>query len=343
MNRTTAIAILLIGMLLFLGSCAPIGYVIYHEAVIDPSDSVSLSEPGSSDEFTFQASPGTLARFTIRTDVTTPSVQEDPESFTDEYLARFKFPISYTISDSSGNVLISKDIVMDWKDGGSISKSNEETTSTGGTLIASTNLEKVTVPGDGSLNISIKVSPDTTYEASYASPQLHLHEGMIDNTWYVVSGVVMFFVGFILAMVGFIFTITNATQTNLEQQTSGQDLAVNGGSRGKDVNQQAMFIQLSAFAGYIIPLGSIIVPVILWQVWREKDPYLDEMGREAVNFQLTMLLYYLICFVLFFVLIGMVLIFAAMIFHLTFIVIGALQTSRGNHYRYPMIVRFIKA
>jgi len=47
MNRTTAIALLLIGMFLFLGSCAPIAYVIYHEAVIDPSESVSLS--GTSD------------------------------------------------------------------------------------------------------------------------------------------------------------------------------------------------------------------------------------------------------------------------------------------------------
>jgi len=341
MNRSTAIALLLIGLFLFLGSCAPIGYVIYHEAAIDPTESVSLS--GSSDEFTFQANPGTLVKVTIKADVTTPSVQEDPDSFDGEYLARFKFPISYTISNGSGRTLVNEDITLAWKDGGSISKSNEKTTSIGGTLTASTSLEKFTVPADGNFKLTIKISPDTTYEASYASPQLHVYEGMIDNTWYIVSGVVMFFVGFILAIVGFIFAITNATQASIQQQTSGQDLAVDGGSRDKDINQQAMFIQLSAFAGYIIPLGSIIVPVILWQVWREKDPYIDEMGREAVNFQLTMLLYYIICAVLFIVLIGMVLIFAAMIFHLTFIIVGAVQTSRGADYRYPMIIRFIKA
>ena len=38
MNRTTAIASLLIGMFLFMGSCAPIGSVIYYEAAIDPSE-----------------------------------------------------------------------------------------------------------------------------------------------------------------------------------------------------------------------------------------------------------------------------------------------------------------
>ena len=340
MNQSTAIALLLIGLLLFLGSCAPIGYVIYHEAMIDPSENVSLS--GSSDDFSFQASPGTLVRFKVKAEITTSSVQEDQDSFDDEYLARFKFPISYTISDASGSVLISEDIVMAWKGGGSISKSNENTTSTGGTLTASTSLDKFTVPADGSINIAIEISPDTTYEASMASPQLHLYEGAIDDTWYIVSGVVMFFAGFILAMVGFIFAVTNSAQASIQPQLPGQEMVGDAGSRDKNINQQAMFIQLSAFAGYFIPLGSIIVPLILWQVWREKDPYLDKMGREAVNFQLSMLLYYLVSLVLCVVLIGFVLIFATMIFHLTFIVIGSVRTSRGTDYRYPMIIRFIK-
>ncbi len=119
MKRSTAIALLLIGLLLFMGSCAPIGLVIYHEAVVSPSVSVSLS--GSSDELTFHASPGTLARFTIEADITTRSVQEDPDSFDDEYLARFKFPISYTISDGSGRTLVNEDITLAWKDDGYIS------------------------------------------------------------------------------------------------------------------------------------------------------------------------------------------------------------------------------
>lgn len=340
MNRTTAIALLLIGMILFLGSCAPIAYVFYHEAAIDPSESVSLS--GSSDEFTFQVVPNTLARFTVQTNINTASVQEDPDSISEKYDARFKFPISYTISDADGKVLVSEDVTMAWKDGGSISRSNEETTSTSGTLTASTSLDKFMAPVDGHVNIKIELSPDSTYEASMISPQLHLYEGMIDNTWYVISGGVMFFVGFILSMVGFIFVITNATQASIQEQISGQGPAVDGESRGKDINQQAMFIQLSAFAGYIIPFGSIISPLILWMIWRDKDPYIDEMGREAVNFQLTMLLYYIICTALFIVLIGVVLIFAAMIFHLTFIIIGSIQTSRGASYRYPMIIRFIK-
>jgi uncharacterized protein len=103
-----------------------------------------------------------------------------------------------------------------------------------------------------------------------------------------------------------------------------------------------MFIQLSAFAGYVIPFGTVIVPVILWLIWRDKDPYINEMGREAVNFQLSMILYYIISFLLCFIIIGFLLIIAAFIFHMTFIIIGAVQTSYGANYRYPMIIRFIK-
>ena len=143
MNRITAIALLLIGMLLFMGSCVPIGYVIYHAAVTDPSESISLSD--THDEFTFQSSPGTLARFKIEAKITSSSVQEDPDSFDDEYLARFKFPISYTITDGNGIVLVSEDVTMAWKDGGNISKNNENVTSTGGTLTASTSRLPMTV------------------------------------------------------------------------------------------------------------------------------------------------------------------------------------------------------
>jgi uncharacterized Tic20 family protein len=340
MNRKTTIALLLIGIFLFLGSCAPIGYVFYHEVVMDPSEKVSLS--GSSDEVSFQASPGTLARFKIEAKITTSSVQEDPDSFDDEYLARFKFPITYTITDGNGSELVSEDVTMAWKDGGNISKNNEKITSTGGTLIASTSLDKFTVPVDGRINIAIEIGPDLTYEATMVSPQLFLQEGMIDNTWYVVSGILMGFIGFILSMVGFIFSVTHSAQVSIEQQTSGLNVITNGNSRDKDVNQQAMFIQLSAFAGYVIPFGTVIVPVILWVIWRDKDPYLNEMGREAVNFQLSMILYYIISFLLCFIIIGFLLITAAFIFHFTFIVIGAMQASRGASYRYPMVIRFIK-
>ncbi len=342
MSKTTSVLLLLIGMLLFLGSCAPFGYAIYYETVIDSTQNHFLSDVGRSNEVTFNSSPGSLARLAVEAHITTSSVQEDPEDFSDDYFARFKFPVNYSISDANGKILIKENVALVWKDGGHVSKSNEETTSTSGSLTAKISFDKFTVPDNGNFIVAIEVSPDTTYEANASSLKLYLYEGMIDNTWYIVAGVAMFFIGFILALIGFIIFVTNTTNENYQQQLSESGTIGNTAQATVDANQQAMFIQLSAFAGYIIPLGSIIVPLILWQVWKDKDPYVDKMGREAVNFQLSMALYYIICLFLMFILIGIILIFFVMIFHLTFVIIGTVQTSRGVDYRYPMIIRFIK-
>lgn len=342
MNRTTAVALLLIGILLILGSCAPAGYVIYHEAAIDPADSISLSGGASSNNATFHAQPGSLARFTLQARVTTHSVQEDPDSIDHKYIARFKFPVSYTISDSGGNVLMHEDVTLAWKEGRSISKSHEETASTGGTLTAATTLKKFTVPADGNINIKIAIRPDTTYGASYASPKLSFYEGMIDNTWYVIGCLVMLLAGVVMALIGFIFVLTITTREGARTQNQIGAVTAAGDAHNREVNQNAMIIQLSALAGYFVPFGNVILPLILWQIWREQDPYVDRMGCEAVNFQLSMLIYYFICFILLFILIGFLLIFALILFHLTFIIIGAVQTSKGVEYRYPMIIRFIK-
>ena len=187
------------------------GIVIYHETIVTPTDSYSLADPGTPDQSTFQASAGTLARFAVEADISTPSVQEDPDSLNAEYQARFQFPISYTITDGTGSILADESEVLAWKDGASISKSNEEVTSTGGTLRATSNFDKFTVPADGIVNITIELSPDVVYEASIISPTLHFYEDLIGNTGYIIGGATMLLAGFILSIVGFIFAVTNAS------------------------------------------------------------------------------------------------------------------------------------
>lgn len=343
MNKTTSIFLLLLGMLLFLGSCAPFGYSFYHELLLDSSKSFPLSGVEMSYKASFKSDPDSLARFAVEADVSTDSVQEDRDDLSNDYIARFDFPIRYRINDANGNTLVDDNVNLAWKDSGSLTKRNEETTSTHGTLIASTNLDKFTVPADGTFTINIEVGSDTTYEAQASSITLHLYEGMIDNTWYIISGLIMLIIGFFIALIGFIVIVTDAAKTNSKLELANLNTENDAVSRNADVNQKAMFIHLSAFAGYIIPLGMIIVPLILWQIWKDNDSYIDRMGREAVNFQITMLLYYVLSVVLMFILIGFLLIFIVMIFHLIFIIVAAVQTSSGVEFRYPMIIRLIKS
>lgn len=53
----------------------------------------------------------------------------------------------------------------------------------------------------------------------------------------------------------------------------------------------AFLIHISAFAGFIFPFGHIITPLIAWQTLKERSPFLNEQGKEAVNFNLSYTLY----------------------------------------------------
>ncbi len=56
-------------------------------------------------------------------------------------------------------------------------------------------------------------------------------------------------------------------------------------------NTNAFLIHLSAFAGFIFPFGHIITPLIAWQTLKERSEFLDEQGKEAVNFNISYTLY----------------------------------------------------
>ncbi|SDB45631.1 hypothetical protein SAMN03097699_1458 [Flavobacteriaceae bacterium MAR_2010_188] len=53
----------------------------------------------------------------------------------------------------------------------------------------------------------------------------------------------------------------------------------------------ATFIHLSTFSRFVIPLGNFIGPIILWVTNKDKSEFLDEHGKQAINFQISILLY----------------------------------------------------
>lgn len=56
-------------------------------------------------------------------------------------------------------------------------------------------------------------------------------------------------------------------------------------------NTNAFLMHISAFTGYLFPLGSIITPLILWQTQKERSSFLDEHGKQAVNFNISYSIY----------------------------------------------------
>jgi len=111
-----------------------------------------------------------------------------------------------------------------------------------------------------------------------------------------------------------------------------------------------MLCHLSALAGFIgVPLGNVLGPLLVWQIKKNEIPSVEIHGKAALNFQLTVLLAVIVLlvvgFILAFVCIGFVFIFAAMAIGLTsliFAIIAGIKANNGEDYKYPWSIEFVK-
>jgi len=141
----------------------------------------------------------------------------------------------------------------------------------------------------------------------------------------------------------------------------------------------AALTHLSTFSKYFIPFGNFIIPLLLWTVHKEK-PFINEHGRQALNFQLSILVYTILVgvaclpfFIIFatdfvslieamenqyhevsvqniknisgyFILFGIIalLLLGLFVFELYAIITATTKASRGLLYKYPLTIPFLK-
>ncbi|WP_128545303.1 DUF4870 domain-containing protein [Larkinella soli] len=109
-----------------------------------------------------------------------------------------------------------------------------------------------------------------------------------------------------------------------------------------DERMWGLLAHLSALAGFIIPFGNIIGPLIVWQINKDKSAYVDYHGKESLNFQITVSIAYVIGFFLIFLLIGIPLLIVLALTSLVLLILAGVKANNGEYYRYPLTVRFIK-
>ncbi|WP_159951186.1 DUF4870 domain-containing protein [Polaribacter septentrionalilitoris] len=136
-------------------------------------------------------------------------------------------------------------------------------------------------------------------------------------------------------------------------------------------NTNAFLIHISAFAGFIFPFGNIITPLIAWQSLKDRSPFLDDQGKEAVNFNLSYTLYIFLISIAFipfafgsffrnwnhhnfnmnfdfnmsnlFGFIGFGSITGIIyIIGIALVIIASLKAREGENYKYPFTIKFIK-
>ena len=118
----------------------------------------------------------------------------------------------------------------------------------------------------------------------------------------------------------------------------------------------AMLCHLISFVGIVIPFGNILGPLVVWLIQREKSSFVDEHGKESINFQLSLIVYsfvgvlllvvsaiLVIVFIGIFmlVIVGMI-VLALFVFSFVVVILAAIRASNGEMYRYPLSIRFLK-
>lgn len=96
---------------------------------------------------------------------------------------------------------------------------------------------------------------------------------------------------------------------------------------------------------YLIPLvtsSSFIAPLIIWLLKKGEDSYIEQHAKESLNFQITFMIFGFITYLTIFILIGFLLFPAVLITYITFSIIASIKAYKGETYKIPVCIHFIK-
>lgn len=110
----------------------------------------------------------------------------------------------------------------------------------------------------------------------------------------------------------------------------------------REDNQLIVITHLSQLVTLVTGFGSLIIPLILWATQKEKVYNMDAHGKNIVNFQLSLIVYFIICIPLILLLgLGLLGFVVLGIISIIFPVINAIKASRGETPTYPLSFKFI--
>ena len=147
--------------------------------------------------------------------------------------------------------------------------------------------------------------------------------------------------GFVLIFLGFIAGPVMALVVLVKRQNYKR-LHRNEPIGEKEERQWAMFAHLGTFSSMFVPLGNFIAPIVVWQMKKHESDFVVEQAKESLNFQITLILYFIISIPLCFIIIGFFLIFALVIFGLIMVIVAGIKANDGMDFCYPMTLRLIK-
>ncbi|MCF6297310.1 MAG: DUF4870 domain-containing protein [Flavobacteriaceae bacterium] len=122
----------------------------------------------------------------------------------------------------------------------------------------------------------------------------------------------------------------------------------------------AFLLHLSAFFGYVFPFGGVIAPMVIWELKKDESDFINQTGKEVINFNLSFLLYTFVLgisifpfafrsffselyhFDLFGIISMVSLIGVLGVIRFVLIITAATKINQGEIYTYPLTIKFIK-
>jgi uncharacterized Tic20 family protein len=122
----------------------------------------------------------------------------------------------------------------------------------------------------------------------------------------------------------------------------GHSQAVQGGKRlVADVDSGDRAYALFYHLAFLILPIPVLPQLVMWLIRKDDSPFLDDHGKEAVNFQISLLLIAAISGILVIIGVGLVVLLLLPWFGIVCSILGAVAAGRGEYFRYPMTIRLI--
>jgi len=124
-----------------------------------------------------------------------------------------------------------------------------------------------------------------------------------------------------------------------------------GGEISSDDRTWGILAHAAAFAGFVVPLGNVLGPLLVWAIKKDESPFAAENGRRAVNFQITWLILGVVGVAALYVatVVGLwavppffeLLLLAWLVLPLVLVVVAIIRVSDGEVYDYPVALDIV--
>ncbi len=120
---------------------------------------------------------------------------------------------------------------------------------------------------------------------------------------------------------------------------AGQAVAQPGSAQGFPPNSDEKLWAWLSHGGFVV--GGFIVPLVVMLTKGKDSPFVRRHAVEALNWQISLMIYFVVSIILIFVIIGILTTIALVVAMFVFGIMAIIKAANGEDYRYPLCIRMV--